>query len=181
MSPANPRLSNAQATKWAYAFIALYAAVGHFAGAAYSSLASVALTTVGLAVGWWVAKKLAAASALAKGAALVAPLALLLLGALLLRLPAGEGQRVKARELNGTWASQGTAKAFTVRLAGDSAWLSQAMGPQNVSFQAVLQHDSLVLQADEVDPLVFRVARDTARKRLVLVSDGVNFLRVEPQ
>lgn len=181
MSSDNTAPPNVPLSTWAYAFIALYAVVGYFAGNEHSALAGAALTTVGLATGWWVSRKLTAANPVAKGLALVAPLGILLLTALLLRTPPAAGKWVLPREFTGTWASQGVAKELTVRVEGDSAWLSQATGLQNVPFHAKFQHDSLVLRADEADPLVFRVAMDTTRQVLVLVSDGVNFLRVQAQ
>lgn len=167
--------------QWSYALIALYAVVGHFVGQEYSRLVGGVLALLGLLLGWWVAAKLAHSSAKSKVLALVAPIALAGLLGVLHHAPASHGLRVNRRALDGTWVSQGSADTFTVRLAGDSAWLSITAGLQNAAYHAAIHNDSLVLSADETNVLRWGIARDTTRHALVLVAgDGLYFLKVTP-
>jgi hypothetical protein len=168
---------------WFYTFVSVYAVAGYFAGNEHSRLAGVALTTLGLGIGWFVAAKLATSTTKAKALALVVPIGLAGWLAVMLAPSEPHGLRVKRAALEGTWASQGTSTALTVRLQGDSAWLSQAAGLQNVAYQAAVRHDSLVLVAEGVaDPLRWRIAQDTTLHRLVLVAgEGIYFLKTTPK
>jgi len=181
MASDNTKSPSARLSTWAYACITLYAVAGHFAGNEHSFLAGAALTAGGLATGWWVAQKLAAAPAVAKGVALVAPLAALALLGLATRPPAAPGRRVLGRELNGTWVSYGSADRFTLRVNGDSAWLSVAAGLQNVGYHATWRGDSVVLRGGG-SPLRWRLAQDTTRHAVVIVAgEGLYFLKARSQ
>lgn len=181
MESDNPKSPSARLSTWAYACITLYAVAGHFAGAEHSFLVSAALTALGLATGWWVAQKLAAAPTVAKGAALVAPLAALALLGLATRPPADLGRRVARREMNGTWVSYGSPDRFTLRVNGDSAWLSVAAGLQNVAYHATWRGDSVVLEGGGT-PLRWRLAQDTTRHEVAIVAgEGLYFLKARSQ
>ena len=181
MESDNTKSPRARLSTWAYACITLYAVAGHFAGDEHSFLVGAALTAVGLATGWWVAQKLAAASPVAKGVALVVPLAALALLGLVTRPSAGPGQRVARRAMNGTWVSYGSPDRFTLRVNGDSAWLSVAAGLQNVAYHATWRGDSVVLRGGG-SPLRWRLAQDTTRHEVAIVAgEGLYFLKARSQ
>jgi len=181
MKSDNTKSPSARLSTWAYACIALYAVAGHFAGDEHSFLVGAALTGVGAATGWWVAQKLAAAPPVAKGVALVAPLAALALLGLATRPPADPGRRVARHEMNGTWVSYGSVDRFTLRVNGDSAWLSVAAGLQNVGFHATWRSDSVVLRGG--GPLLrWRLVQDTTRHEVAIVAgEGLYFLKARSQ
>lgn len=152
-------------------------------GNEHSRVAGAALTTLGLGIGWWVTGRLAASTIKVRALALVAPIGLAGLLAVLFTSPAPHGLRVKRTALEGTWASQGDSPGSTVRLHGDSAWLTVPSGLQNVGCRAAVRQDSLVLTAEGVaEPLRFRIAQDTALHRLVLVAgENLYFLKTTPK
>ena len=159
-----------------------YGVAGHFAGNEHSRWAGAALTALGLVVGWWVAAKLARSPTSIRVGALLAPFGLALLAAVAFRAPPPRGLRVPVGALNGTWRSQGLAQPLALRLHGDTAWLSAAAGPRNVAYGAAIRHDSLVLRAEEGEPLRWRIARDTTRHEWVLVAGkGLYFLKAPSQ
>lgn len=161
----------------------MYGVVGYFIGNEHDRVAGAALTTLGLGIGWWVTARLAASTTKVKVAALVAPIGLAGSLVALLTPPAPHDLRVKRTALEGTWASRGDSPGSTVRVHGDSAWLTVPSGLQNVGCRAAVRQDSLVLTAEGVaEPLRFRIAQDTALHRLVLVAGkGLYFLKTTPE
>jgi hypothetical protein len=177
MLPTIPPSSRLTSSPWSYVFPTVYLLTAHFLGKELHPLAGLILAPFGLLIGWLVARRLRTGRVRAKLLALCLPLLLL---AAVVRPVAAAGSVATSKALHGIWTTQMDSRQFTLRLRGDTAWLSVEPGLKNVTYQARIRQDSLVLTASADNQLLFHISQRW-NGAFELDADGLHFTQITSQ
>ncbi len=162
---------------WSIVTAGLYAVIGYFIGNEFSEVVGVLLTTVGITLGFIVARKSENTNIFLKIVILLMPV---FLGVFVLALQKRLVATVTNTSLIGIWTAQDSKGVFTISIKDSSALLSVEPGLKNIEYQYQVNAsgDSLALINNANGKLSWHIIKPSDNKIILDAGSGLLFRRI---